>query len=123
MADTGTQPMTTRDFIKSLSPTSEDTNLSPTTETPPHDWFAPLPTSEDVRRKCHTDVSQDPRYNHWGPSAADGDAECTAAPRAIPDWFLTEEETQMLFEAGHGTTPDLIYVRGVLDAPPPTGPF
>jgi hypothetical protein len=33
MADTGTQPMTTENSIKSLSLTSEDTNLSPTTET------------------------------------------------------------------------------------------
>ncbi len=37
MGDTGTQPMTTGDSIESLSPTSEETNLSPTTETPPHD--------------------------------------------------------------------------------------
>jgi hypothetical protein len=35
-ADTGTQPMTTADSVESLSPTSEDINLSPTTETPPH---------------------------------------------------------------------------------------
>ena len=64
MADTGTQPMTTGDSIESLSPTSEETNLSPITETSSHDWFAPLPTSEDVRRRRHTDVSQDPKYNH-----------------------------------------------------------
>jgi len=37
MADTGTQPMTTGDSIEKLSPSSEDTNLSPTTETPSHD--------------------------------------------------------------------------------------
>ena len=63
MPDTGTQPMTTRDSIESLSSTAEDTNLSPPAETP-HDWFAPLATLEDVRRRRHTDVSQDPRYNH-----------------------------------------------------------
>jgi hypothetical protein len=57
MADTGTHPMTTGGSIDSLSPTSEDTNLPPTTETPPHDWFAPLSTSADVRRRRHTDVS------------------------------------------------------------------
>ncbi len=48
MEDTGTQPMTTGVSIESLSPTSDKTNLSPTTEIPPppthtHVWFAPLP--------------------------------------------------------------------------------
>ena len=33
MVDAGTQPMTTGDSIESLSPTSEDTILPPTTET------------------------------------------------------------------------------------------
>jgi hypothetical protein len=65
MADTGTQPMTTGDSIESLSPTSEKTNLSRTTETPPRDWFAPLPALEEVRRRRHTEVFQNPRYNHW----------------------------------------------------------
>ena len=65
MADTGTHAMITGDSIESLFPTAEDTNLSPTTETPPHDWFAPLSMSVDVRRMRHTDVSQYPRYNHW----------------------------------------------------------
>jgi len=37
MTDTGTHPMTTGDYVESLFPTSEDTNISPTTETPPHD--------------------------------------------------------------------------------------
>ena len=61
----------------------------------------------------------DPRYNHWGLSAAAGDVECTAAPSRIPDWVLPRGETQMLFDAGHGTTPDLIYARGVPDTPYP----
>ena len=90
MADTGTQPMTTGDSIESLSRTSEEPNLAPTTETSPHEWFAPLPTLEEVRRRCHTDVSQDPRYNQWDLSAADGEAECTAVPRRIPDWVLPD---------------------------------
>ena len=34
MADAGTQPMTTGDYIESLSPTSEDTDSSSNTETP-----------------------------------------------------------------------------------------
>ena len=65
----------------------------------------------------HNDVSQDPRDNHWSLSAAAGDEECIAAPSHIPDWVLPRGETQMLYEAGHGTTPDLIYARGVPDTP------
>ena len=114
MADTGTQPMTTGDSLESLSPTSKDTNLPPNTETLQYEWFAPLPTSEDVRRMQQTDVSQDIRYNLWGLSAAAEDEECAAAPSRIPDWVLSRGETQIMFEAGHGTTPDLIYARGAL---------
>jgi hypothetical protein len=122
MADTGKQPMTTRDSIELLSPTSEDINIPPTTKTHQHVWLARLTTSEDVRCRRHTGVSQDPRYNHWGLFAAAGDAECTAAPTRIPDWVLPQGETHMLFDAGHGTTPDLIYARGVPDttSPDPT---
>jgi hypothetical protein len=64
MADAGTQPMTTGDHIESLSPTSEETNLPPTTETFPHDWLAPLPTSDETHHRRHINVSQDPRYNY-----------------------------------------------------------
>jgi len=119
MADTGIQPMTTGNSIELLSPTSEDPDLSPTTETTSHDWLAPLPTTEEIRRWRHTDVSQDPKCNHRGLSAAAGDAECTASPSRIPDWVISHEETQMMFEAGHGTAPDLIYARGVPDTPSP----
>jgi hypothetical protein len=116
--------MTTRDSIESLSPTSEDINsyLTQTPETTSHNWLAPLPTTEEIRRRRHIDVSQDPRYNHWGLSAVAGDAESTAAPNRIPDWVLPYEETLRLFEAGHGTTPDLIYARGVpnTSSPDPT---
>ncbi len=91
MADTGTQPMTTGDSIESLSLTFGDDNLSPTTETSPHGWFAPPPTSADIRRRRRTDVSHVPIYNYWGLSAADSDVECTTAPRRIPDWVLPLE--------------------------------
>jgi hypothetical protein len=111
--------MTTGDSIESLSPTSEDTDQSPTAKPIPHDWFAPLPTTEEIRRKRHTDVSMDSRYNHWCPSATAGDTECTAAPSRIPDWVLPHAQTQMMFDAGHGTTPDLIYARGVPNTPSP----
>ena len=119
MADTCVQPMTTGDSIESLSTTSENTDPSPTRETIPQDWFAPLPTMEEIHRRTHNDVSLDPRYNHWGLSAAAGDDECTAAPSRIPDSVLLREETQMLFESRHGPSLDLIYARGVLDTPSP----
>ena len=67
----------------------------------------------------HIDVSQDPRYNHWVLSAADGDAECTMPPRRIPDWVLPPGETQTMFQAGHGTAPDLMYARGAPNSPSP----
>jgi hypothetical protein len=111
--------MTTGDSIESLSPTSEDTDPSPTKETIPQDWFAPLPTMEEIRRRRHNDVSLDSRYIQWGLSAAARDEECTAAPSRIPDWVLPHAETQMLFEAGHGRTPDLVYARGVPYTPSP----
>jgi hypothetical protein len=88
-------------------------------ETLPHNGFTPLPSKEEVSSRRHTDVSQDPRYTHWGLSAAEGDAACNEAPRRLPHWSLPHEETQLLFEAGHGTTPDLIYARGVPDTPSP----
>ena len=117
MADTGVHPPTTGDSIEAFSSTSEDTDMFPTTKNTPHDWFAPLPTTEEIRRRRHTDVSLDPSYNHRGLSAATGDAECTATPSRIPEWVLPHAETQMLSEAGHGTTPDLIYARGVPNTP------
>jgi len=64
VADTSVQPMTTGDSIELLSTTSEDTDPSPTRETIPQEWFVPLPTTEEVRRRRHNDVSLDPRYNH-----------------------------------------------------------
>ena len=85
MADAGSQPMNTGNDIESLSPTSEEANLSQSTETSPHDWLAPLPTSEETHHRRHEDVSQEPIYNHWGLSVADGEAECTAAPHRLPD--------------------------------------
>ncbi len=117
MADTGTQSTTVGDSIESLFPTSEDNNLPPTTETHKYDLFALLPTSEEIRSMRHTDVSQDLRYNHWGLPAGTGDTECTAAPSRLPDWVLPRGETQLLFDAGHGTLADLIYARGVPNTP------
>jgi hypothetical protein len=57
MADTCVQPMTTGDSIVSPSPTSEDAIPSPTTGAIPHDWCAPLPTTEETHRRRNTDVS------------------------------------------------------------------
>ena len=119
MADTGTQLMTTGDDIRSLSLTEEESTLRRSNETVPHDWFSPILTKEEVSIRRRTDVSQDPRYIHWGLSASIGDEECITAPRRLPDWILPQEITQMLFAAGHGTAPDLIYARGVPDSPSP----
>jgi hypothetical protein len=102
--------------VASLSSTVEDTNPNPTRGTPPTDWLAPLPTFEDFHRRRNTNVFQDPRYHHWGLSSNDGDAECTAAPRRIPDWVFPPEETQELFQAGYGIDSDLVYPRGVPDS-------
>ena len=52
-------------------------------------------------------------------TALDYDAECTAAPNLIPPWVLPPEEAQALFEAGHGTEPDLMYARGIPYTPHP----
>jgi hypothetical protein len=88
--------------------------------TPPiQDWLVPLPSADATRTRRSTDVSQDPRYTHIGPNAADCDAECTSAPTRIPLWVLPADETQALFDAGYGTAPDLIYDKGVPDDPHP----
>jgi len=83
------------------------------------DELDPLPAIAATRIKRHTDVSQDPRYILHDPSASSYDAECTSAPSRIPPWVLSVEETQALFEGGHGTNPDLIHARGVPDTPNP----
>ena len=119
MADTGTQPTTTGTAMGTLSLTGEVPIPHPPLEAYPQDWLAPLPTTEEVRTRRHTDVSQDLRYIHWGPSPTASDAECTSAPRRLPAWILPHEDTQILYEAGHGTAPDLIYARGVPDSPSP----
>ena len=64
MADTGTQPMTTGEDIRSLSLTPEEPTLHKSTEAFSHDWLVPQPTMEEVSTRRHTDVSQDPRYIH-----------------------------------------------------------
>ena len=119
MADTGVQPMTTGEDIQSLSPTPEEHTHHRVPETPSHDWLAPIPTAMEISLRRRTDVSQDPRYTKWGRSASTSDEECIKAPSRLPDWILPQEDTRMLFEAGHGTAPDLIYARGVPDSPDP----
>jgi len=42
-----------------------------------------------------------------------------AEPSQITLWVLTAEETQALFEGGHGKAPDLVYAGGVPDTPDP----
>jgi hypothetical protein len=118
-ADTGSHPQTTDETLallsttpKTPSPSQEEGDPTTREDNPPLEWLAPLPTTEDIRRKRHTDVSQDPEYSLRGLSAADGDAKCTTAPRGIPRWVLPIEESKELFLDGHGTASDLIYARG-----------
>ena len=123
-ADTGSKPHTTDETLESLSPSSESSSSTQEEEdSASRDanlllvGLAPLSTTEDIRRKKHTDFFQDPRYNLQGlPAADDGDTKRTTAPNRIPRWVLSIEETHELFLAGRGTTPDLIYARGVQDS-------
>jgi len=102
------------------SPSSnEDNDPHPREHTSHSRWLDPMPNPSRVHRMRHTDVSRDPRYETWSLSAVDGDSECTAAPRRIPVWVLSTEETHELYSAGHGIIPDHIYTRGVLDLPTP----
>jgi hypothetical protein len=41
------------------------------------------------------------------------------APNRVPPCVLPTKETHALFQEGHGTSPDLIYARGVPDTPDP----
>jgi hypothetical protein len=58
----------------------------------------------------------DPRYDQ---TAMDGDSEYIETPTRISDWILSIETHEVPFRAGHGTTPDLIYARGVPETPSP----
>jgi hypothetical protein len=97
----------------------DEADPNPIRKKPPPGWLAPRAMTEDVRRRRHTDVSQNPMYHHWGLFAAEGDFECKTAPRRMPEWVLPAEETYALFQAGHGTAPDLVYARGVPNSPSP----
>jgi hypothetical protein len=124
-AGTGTLPQTTADNLAALSsqlgsPISPHGLEHTPSETISHsNWLDPIPSPNTIRHTRHTDVSQDPRYSLGCFSAAEGDAKCTAAPCRIPEWILSHEEIQELHAVGHGTTPDLIYVRRVPDSPSP----
>jgi hypothetical protein len=54
-----------------------------------------------------------------GPSATEGDAECTEAIAQILPWILPPDETKKIFEDGHGTTPYLNYARRMPATPDP----
>ena len=115
--DTGFQSHMSEDTLESQASTPGDEFTDSRVVDTQFDWLAPLPTTEDIHRRRHTDVSQDFKYYLRDLSAADGDAECTTAPRRIPTSVLSLDETHELFSAGHGTAPALIYARGVPDSP------
>jgi hypothetical protein len=57
------------------------------------------------------------RYTKMGLSAAEGDAVCTEPPTRISPWVIPLDEIKTLFDDGHGTAPDLMYVRGMPATP------
>jgi hypothetical protein len=97
-ADTGTQHQTTADSLVTLSfspgqhVSSEEEDNPPDENTPLQDWLD-IPSPHYNRHKRHTDVSQELRYTLGNLAATQGDAECTATPRRIPEWILSHVET------------------------------
>jgi hypothetical protein len=118
--DAGSHPITSQVSLENLC-SAKYTEESVDARTPHTnmDKMDPLPITEAIRIKRHTDVSRDPRYTLQGPRVVDYDAECTAAPSIIPPWVFPAKKLQALFEEGQGTTPDLTYARRVPDAPDP----
>jgi hypothetical protein len=121
-ADTGTLPQTKAEVLHNLtlsaqqaSPQEEHISAGDNSH---RDWLD-IPNVLHNRSRRLTDVSQELRYTRAYTTAGEGDAECTAAPRRIPEWILSQAEVQELHAAGHGTAPDLIYARGVPDTPYP----
>jgi hypothetical protein len=85
-------------------------------------WLTPIPITVDTRRRHHKDVLQDPGYTQRDPPPT---TEAQSARRPlfyIPAWVFPIEETQSLFDRGHGTAPNLIYARGATNTPSP-GPI
>ena len=80
-------------------------------------WLASTPPAEALTWSRHIYVSQEPRYKTK--TSTRRDKECIAAPDRIRDWILPKEVHDALHKAGHGTAPDLIYARGILNAPNP----
>jgi len=124
-ADTGIQSHTDNESFDLLSPylgsqsSNEESESHPRETTPHSDWLDPIPSPNRVLSTRHTDVSRDLRYETGTLSAVDGDTQCPASPRRIPDWVVSRKEIQELYFAGHGTAPDLIYAKGVPDSPHP----
>ena len=120
MADAGIKHQTTEDTLASLvAPLQEDPHPVTGPDQTPPDWLAPIPPEVKTRRRRHTDVSQDPRYDIPTPT---GDSECIEDPARIPEWILPTETQEVLYRTGHGTAPDLIYARGVphISSPDPS---
>jgi hypothetical protein len=64
--DTGSQFQTSVATLAFLSFVPEGENIDPRAAATPIDWLAPLYTMKDIRRRRHTDISQDPRYIYRG---------------------------------------------------------
>ncbi len=83
---------------------------------PLHIGLSLSPPHAATRHHRRIDVSQDPRY-HQSPTV--DDSELMVTPARTPNWILSIETPDALFRAGHETTHDLIYARGVPDTPTP----
>ncbi len=86
-ADTGTLHQTKATSLDTLSSHKHslphDDDASHDENTSHQDWLDISNLHHNSNRR-HTDVSQEPRYTLGDPTAAEGDAECTEAPRRIP---------------------------------------
>jgi hypothetical protein len=95
--DTCTLPQTTANSLETfssfhgqhVSPQEEDN--SPIENTSQQIWLE-IPGRLHNRHNRHTDLSQKLRYTLGNLIAAEGDAECTAEPRRIPEWILSHVE-------------------------------
>ena len=52
-------------------------------------------------------------------SASEGDEECKEVPTRISPWLLPPDEAKNLFKDGYGTSPHLVYARGMTSTPDP----
>ncbi len=91
-ADTSALPQTTANSLETLSSfprqhvSSQEDDNSPDENTSQQEWLE-IPSPSHNRHNRHTDVTHELRYTLGNLAAAEGDTECTAAPRRIPSGY------------------------------------